>query len=330
MLSLLKNFLFKILGVNSLKYLIQSEFESLRRELEVIKSTQLNSQNIEKSVFESIQTRMDQRLQYHLRWKHPIQLSPNKVFMHTNDGHRIFLDMKEPFMALHMLEHGEWETPLRRELAKVLKEGKVFIDVGANIGLHSLYASTLVGRSGSIFALEPHPVTYNQLRKNIEINGLLDLVKTLPLAVSNQDDKTVPFEYFLEHPAMSGLKISKEILNKFEGTYEVTDVRTVTIDALVSSNSINPDLIKIDVEGFEYAVIQGCIDTINNFPEIVFFVEYEKIMAESVMYPGVGKDIANFFESHGFLVSRIDESGLIKLTYSEFIAESRGDYIFRR
>ena len=328
MFSVLRRFLYKILGLNLLEYFIQSEFESIRRELKGIKS---EHQDIAKYINDAVQRKIDERLDHYFKWKLPIHLSSNNtVFIHTNDGHRLYLDLREPFMALHMLEHGEWETPLRRELAQILTEGNVFIDVGANIGLHSLYASSLVGRNGAVIALEPHPVTFKLLRKNIEINGLLDHVKTLPLAISNQDDETVPFEYFVEHPAMSGLKISKEILDKFEGTLEITNVKTITIDTLVSRHSVKPDLVKIDVEGFEFSVIEGCKNTIDLFPQLVFFIEYEKIMAESVMQPGIGKEIANFFESRGFLVSRIDAQQLTRLTYSEFVEESRGDYIFKR
>ncbi|WP_035044232.1 hypothetical protein, partial [Dickeya dianthicola] len=51
-------------------------------------------------------------------------------------------------------------------------------------------------------------------------------------------------EYFTEHPAMSGLKISKEILEKFNGTIEQTEVNTITIDTLISHYDIIPDLNK--------------------------------------------------------------------------------------
>lgn len=59
-------------------------------------------------------------------------------------------------------------------------------------------------------------------------------------------------------------------------------------------------------------------------------MEYGKVMAESVMRPGIGQEIGNFFESKGFSVSRIDENELSLLTYLEFSSELGGDYIFHR
>lgn len=280
---------------------------------------------------QALEKMLDEKFDFYFRWRLPIQFSENSnTYIHTNDGHRLYLDTKEPFMSLHILEHGEWETPVRRELKRELQKGGVFVDIGANIGLHTLYATTLIGETGKVIALEPHPVTRELLRKNLEINGLLDRVTISPLAVSNEDDATVLFEYFAEHPAMSGLKVSQEILEKFNGTLERINVNTITVDTLIERCAVVPDLIKIDVEGFEYSVLQGCVKTIQTHKNVRFLVEYEKLMAESVMQPGIGQKIAEFFEERKFNIFRIDEKGLYPLSYAEFLLEKRGDYIFSR
>ncbi|WP_038900001.1 FkbM family methyltransferase [Dickeya dadantii] len=345
MLRKIRELIFKAIGLNR----IQSDINKLHSEIHqnsielseirssINKLTQDMSQaqphNNEvdqiKQFDHLIQKRLDEKLNFYFRWRFPVQFSENgQTFIHTNDGHRLFVDAKEPFITLHLLEHGEWETPVRRELRRLLTPTSTFIDVGANIGLHTLYATTLIGESGRIVALEPHPVTREILRKNLEINGLLDRVTISPLAISNEDNSTVLFEYFAEHPAMSGLKISKEVLNKFNGTIERTEVNTITIDTLVSRYNIIPDLIKIDVEGFEYSVLEGCKKTIQDYPQVRFLMEYEKVMAESVMRPGIGSEIASFFESKGFHVYRVDENELCSMSYSEFSNDSRGDYVF--
>ncbi|UMB76863.1 FkbM family methyltransferase [Dickeya fangzhongdai] len=347
MLRKIRELIFRAIGLNR----IRSDVNELRSEIRqnniaigeistsinelIHKMNQTPSHDSEKDqikLFDGlIQKRLDEKLNFYFRWRFPVQFSENgQNFIHTNDGHRLFVDTKEPFITLHLLEHGEWETPVRRELQRLLTPGSTFIDVGANIGLHTLYATTLIGETGRIIALEPHPVTRELLRKNLEINGLLDRVAISPLAISNEDNSTVLFEYFAEHPAMSGLKISKEILEKFNGTIERTEVNTITIDTLVSNYDIVPDLIKIDVEGFEYSVLEGCIKTIQDYPQVQFLMEYEKVMAESVMRPGIGAEIASFFEAKGFHVYRIDANELYPMTYAEFSNDSRGDYVFSR
>jgi FkbM family methyltransferase len=233
-------------------------------------------------------------------------------------------------MTLHLLEHGEWETPVRRVLKQLLSVGATFVDIGANIGLHSLYATMLVGKTGHVLALEPHPVTLSLFNRNLEVNGLLDSVTVLPLAASHEDDKPTKFEYFNEHPAMSGLKVSPEILSKFNGTVETIDVTTITIDSLLERQNVIPDLVKIDVEGFEYSVIQGCVRTIANHPKVQFLIEFEKSMASAVMKCEVGPSIAEFFSSRNFQVFKVDPNILRSLTYEEFLREERGDYVFSK
>ncbi|ACS87776.1 FkbM family methyltransferase [Musicola paradisiaca] len=347
MLRKIRELIFRVIGLNR----IRSDVDELRSEIRQsniiidemrtsinelmhkINHISSNNSGIEQiNLFDGlIQKRLDEKLGFYFRWRLPVQFSEQgQTFIHTNDGHRLFVDTKEPFMTLHLLEHGEWETPVRRELQRLLSPGSTFIDVGANIGLHTLYATTLIGESGRIIALEPHPVTRALFRENLEINGLLDRVTISPLAISNEDNSTVLFEYFVEHPAMSGLRISKEILEKFNGTIERTEVNTITIDTLVSQHGVAPDLIKIDVEGFEYSVLEGCRETINNYPQVRFLMEYEKVMAESVMRPGIGSEIAHFFESKGFHVYRVDANELHAMSYIEFSNDSRGDYVFSR
>jgi nucleoside diphosphate kinase len=59
-------------------------------------------------------------------------------------------------------------------------------------------------------------------------------------------------------------------------------------------------------------------------------MEYEKNMAESVMRPGIGLEIANFFQSKGFKVSKIQEEKLAPMTYEQFFSDLRDDFIFAR
>src|SRR5262245_58921880 len=67
-----------------------------------------------------------------------------------------------------------WTYPAERHddeviIKSLLRPGDIFIDVGANVGTHSLAAATVVG-NGHVYAVEAHPVTFHYLKKNIELN----------------------------------------------------------------------------------------------------------------------------------------------------------------
>jgi len=273
---------------------------------------------------------LDETLKRYFSFHHPITFRGDQILIHTVDNQRLFLDPRELFMALHLLEHREWETHIRRLLRAVLTSGSIFVDVGANIGVHTLFAAALVGEHGKILALEPHPITRELLRNNLEINGFLDRTEIIAHAASHINDFVVPFDYFVEHPAMSGFKVAKERIKKFSGTLETIDVKTITLDTLLENREFASVFIKIDVEGFEYDVLRGCERIMIDHHDVSVTIEYEKEVAESVMHPNVIHDIARFFERHGFSAYRVHDKGLQSLTFGQLVEETGGDYFFAR
>ncbi len=273
---------------------------------------------------------IDGAIQTAVRQHIPLSISDNaQVFIHTVDGHRLLLDMREKFMALHLLEHRLWEEHIRFAMRLILSSGGVFIDVGANIGVHALYASTLVESSGRVLAFEPHPVTLAICHQNLEINGLLDRVTLSDLALSDQDGQIVGFEYFPQHPAMSGFKTAPERLVKFQGNVEKIEVTTTTIDRVIALNPCMPDLIKIDVEGFELLVLQGATNMLQQCKDTCYLLEYEKNLAKSVMGFDPISDIYALFSSQGYVPMVVrNDSKLVALSRENLLAELGGDYLF--
>lgn len=250
--------------------------------------------------------------------------------MHTVDGHRLYLDSSEPFMALHLVEHGEWERPVRDLLRKLLHTGGFYIDVGANIGVHTLLASNLVGAEGSILAIEPHPVIRTLLTDNLEANGLLERVEVVAAAVSDVHDGSASFEYFPQHAAMSGFRVSAERIAQFRGTPQQIQVPTVTLDALVAKAGRAPDLVKIDVEGFELLVLRGGKDVLAAAHDTAFLIEYTADLVASLMGETAVKSMSAIFEENGFMPYRVVEGGLAAIDHDGFCSEEGGDYLFIR
>ena len=275
---------------------------------------------------------IDQTIARKIRSEVPLFLHNNsRLFMHTLDGHRLLLDAREKFMALHLLEHGSWEDHIRFAIRALLPAGGTFIDVGANIGVHTLYASTVIGPNGKILAFEPSPATREICRENLEINGLLDQVVLSDFALSEKDGELVDFEHFDQHPAMSGFKIPEERLTKFAGSKNRIRVKTTTIDSIVAALSSPPDLIKIDVEGFELQVLKGSQSTIENCGNVSYIVEYEKALATSVLGFDPINTIFEFFSKNGFNAYSIESNCSFRIIdLANIEAETGVDYLFTK
>jgi FkbM family methyltransferase len=130
-------------------------------------------------------------------------------------------------------------------LKMFLQKGMVFVDVGSNIGSHTLNAARLVGSTGSVFAFEADPDTYNLLVKNIEFNNLTN-VTVKRTCVSDQVG-TVSF-YKHRDSAKSSIVDRGEKLS--------LTLPAEMLDNLIPINT-KIDILKVDVEGAELNVLRG-------------------------------------------------------------------------
>jgi len=132
-----------------------------------------------------------------------------------------------------------------------LTDGIVFVDVGANFGFYSVYASKKVGARGIVLAVEPNPFVSNILRKNTLINSCENvIIETCALS------ERAGFATFWIHDQDPWGSSSLVKTSKTPQSNIIVPVRT--LDDLVDTYKINRvHVIKIDVEGSELEVIKG-------------------------------------------------------------------------
>ena len=137
------------------------------------------------------------------------------------------------------------------------KQGEIFLDVGANIGLYSLWAT--VSKGVRCFSFEPESLNFSILNRNIFYNNLVEKVTAYPLAVSDQ----VGFDFLHLSVFESGESCHSFASNKnfahqeFAPAFSQGSFST-TIDHLVETSVIpTPNHIKIDVDGIENKIING-------------------------------------------------------------------------
>jgi FkbM family methyltransferase len=128
-------------------------------------------------------------------------------------------------------------------LAHLLRPGDLFLDVGANAGLYSVWVSGVTG--ASVIAFEPVPATFNLLTKNIRLNDLTDLITAHQTALGSESS------YATMTASNGGL--DHIVTNGSSGS--TVRVEVERLDNVMTG--LHTTAIKIDVEGFELAVLTG-------------------------------------------------------------------------
>lgn len=140
-------------------------------------------------------------------------------------------------------------------LLRVLKQGQVVFDVGANIGYYTLLASKTVGAAGRVFAFEPFPRNISYLHRHLALNRVSN-VAVVPAACSDGTGLAM----FEESPDCAEGRLSDA--KTIGARAGLSLVATVTVDDVVRLTGIVPDVMKIDVEGAEARVLRGASATL--------------------------------------------------------------------
>jgi FkbM family methyltransferase len=148
------------------------------------------------------------------------------------------------------------EPAVQAELARALRPGAVFFDVGANVGFFTLIAARLVGPSGCVVAFEPLGENVAALRRNLAANGV-DNVRVVPRALGRGAER-LP----LGGPPGEPDPALRARLSREPGAGgEPVDV--AALDAVAAELALPaPDVVKIDVEGWEVEAIEGMTATL--------------------------------------------------------------------
>lgn len=154
---------------------------------------------------------------------------------------------------------GTYETVRMREFAEALKPGYVVYDVGANVGIYSLCASSRVGTSGRVYAFEPLERNLRYLRRHVALNHLQNCT-VLGSAVCDREG-AVSFSAGAWEASMARISSAGEIT-----------VPSTTLDSCVYGRKWlgPPNVLKIDVEGAEFAVLSGGTRAITEFHPAIF------------------------------------------------------------
>lgn len=155
---------------------------------------------------------------------------------------------------------GQFEREELGLCKQYLREDSVVVDIGANIGLHSIYFSQ-IAHKGIVLSIEPSNPTYRLLLNNIQ-----NIKNILPLNIAVSDVNNIVDFYEASDNAYSSLKDTKR--KRIKNTKKVISFKLD--DILLKLGMSRIDFVKIDVEGFEQNVIIGMQGIINKYAPYIF------------------------------------------------------------
>lgn len=207
-----------------------------------------------------------------------------------------------------------WLNWDRRLYLSLVQRGDVILDVGANVGAHTVLFSHLAGKEGRVIAFEPVPANFVRLRETVDRRTRFANVTMRDVAVGNP--LTSGEHVSLAAPGEDLTQASIRIQSA--GSWqEGADVRRycamlTSIDTEMGSMpAARLDFMKIDVEGAELDVLKGSTQAIARFEPLI----YAEVFAAWTRSFGYGpKDLFDFLGAAGYTEARvIQEHGVIPL-----------------
>ena len=194
----------------------------------------------------------------------PIKLSKfnlKKEYQITVNNYEILTMPNDKGISSELLVFRVHE-PLHTELlSRELKKGMVCLDIGANIGYYALLENNKVGNTGKVIAIEPSPINFKQLKKNIMLQENSN-VEVHNFACGNYDG----FTKFSVSEISNWSRIVGEKDFASDEILSIVDIPIKKIDSFLETVNLSTiDIIRMDVEGYECQVIEGMLNTIYKY-----------------------------------------------------------------
>jgi len=201
---------------------------------------------------------------------------------------QLYLDEND---TLQIARRGKFEELETDVLLAHVREDSVLLDIGANIGYYTVQVARKA-TAGKVIAFEPDPANFDRLQRNAALNGVNNVV----LHNAALSDKGGNMRLY-KHPFNTG---DYRLYN--DGDFEeFVDVPTLRLDDVVNEPV---DVIKIDVQGFEYFVMKGGEAMLNRYKPMILTEFWPRGLTNSGVQP---KAYLDLLETKGYQPHRVDE-----------------------
>lgn len=211
---------------------------------------------------------------------------------------------------------GAFEWAEREWLESALQPGMVFYDIGANIGFFSVIAAEKVTPQGHVYSFEPVSGTHDRLVENIQLNKIDKHVTTFLAAASDHVGEAQIYIPDKGMDAWNSLAVKPEA-----GNYQLETIKTIVLDELVANKTLRtPDIIKIDVEGWEMHVLKGLQQTLQTYHPTLFI----EFTSPNLRAAGTTcAELAEFIRALGYQLYEYDPRSKTLIVQQEFNFEHK-------
>jgi FkbM family methyltransferase len=201
-------------------------------------------------------------------------------------------------------------------------ERNIFWDIGANIGIYSIYAA-IKHKNIEVTSFEPSTSNLRVLSRNISLNNLGQNIKIFQPALCKEENS---FMMFNEHKFIEGWSMNQfsndyngDTSKDFEQNYKIYGTN---IDSLIAQNILQvPNYIKLDVDGIEHLILQGGEKTLKNSNLRSILVEIDESLKNQL------NTVMNIMKNNNFTI-KVKENVLINQKSKKF--NNQFNYIFER
>ncbi len=211
---------------------------------------------------------------------------PTKLESDARDGRRFSINLTSG-MDNTVFFLGEYEQKLTDIVVRLLKQGDVCLDVGANFGWYSTLFYKHCGADGAVHSFEPVPETFRQLQRNYELMGEPENVFINNLALGDRHDK-ITVNVFEGEPAGHA-----SISAKGHGEATAFECEMITLDSYLEKHALDSvNFVKLDIEGAELLCLKGAEKLFKQKIPPMFLVEMALASAKNFGY--IPNDLIEF------------------------------------
>jgi FkbM family methyltransferase len=184
-------------------------------------------------------------------------------------------------VGVALLEEGGYdprEIGFLRDVVNLLPSGCVVLDVGANIGVHTLeFARACEAKGGIVHAFEPQRILFQMLAGNVALNSFQNVYCHLAAVSSKSGQLSMPAIDYSVPSSFSGIELGQGRQDEYIGQAPQWDQSHETVPLITLDGLDLPrvELMKIDVEGMEIEVLHGAVNLITKFRPPIY-LEYAK------------------------------------------------------